>query len=72
MLPRLFRTVAFMGPVDVDLTRVRLGSGVSAPDAPLVRVQGLSLMSNVKVKVVDPNNPTSWLDRLRGRRADRP
>ena len=38
LLPRLFRGVAFMGELNIDLTRVRLGPGAS--DLELVAVMG--------------------------------
>jgi len=38
----------------------------AAPDAPVIRITGSSMMGNVTVKVVDPNAPKGkWLDRFR-------
>jgi hypothetical protein len=47
LLPRLFRTIAVFGQVDLDLTRVRLGPGVSVIE--VVAVLG-------QVTVIVPHN----------------
>jgi hypothetical protein len=43
LLPRLFRVVAFMGNVEIDLTRARVGPGVS-------HIEVRSIMGNVEIK----------------------
>lgn len=47
VLPRLFRAVAFLGQVDLDLTRVRIGAGVS-------EIEVVSIMGQVNIIV--PHN----------------
>ena len=44
LLPRLFRAVAFMGELHLDLTRVRLGAGVS-------EIELVAIMGQVNVRV---------------------
>ncbi|MGH7678529.1 MAG: LiaF domain-containing protein [Gemmatimonadaceae bacterium] len=44
LLPRLFRVVSVIGNVEIDLTRARVGSGVS-------RIEVLAIFGNVEIKV---------------------
>ncbi len=106
LLPRLFRALAIMGEVKLDLRNVHLGAGTSeiqvrailgnieitvphnlrvecdgtpflgefsvkhrsksapSPDAPIIRITGGAFMASVKVRVIDPQAPTT-MDRVR-------
>jgi hypothetical protein len=44
LLPRLFRIVAVLGNVEIDLTRARVGAGVS-------RIEVRAIFGNVEIKV---------------------
>jgi hypothetical protein len=65
IVPHNLRVECDGTPVLGEFKLKRVSTAVPVPDAPLVRITGVSVMSSVSVKVIDPNAP-SWVRRLRG------
>jgi predicted membrane protein len=68
IVPHGLRVECTGTPVMGTFTLARASDAVPAPEAPLVRITGTSIMSEVRVKVIDPASPgrfAAWLKRRR-------